>query len=135
MVALDKAILLWVVGSTDQDFDTQAGPKAEQSSRKITARWAPHPAGVPIQSDPLGTTILRQRASDRLQGRFRREIGPYMGRQEHRGPLIDDIEGLHHMLPLAIWLGGNRAHVGCPSICQQVMGAGRSTGSRMAFLC
>jgi hypothetical protein len=42
---------------------------------------------------------------------FRREIGTHMSIEQHRGSGIDEIEGLHHMLPFAIGIGRNAADV------------------------
>ena len=62
IVALDKAILLWVMRSTDLDVDAQTGAKADQSRGKITALGTADPARIAIQGDAGGTSILRESA-------------------------------------------------------------------------
>ena len=54
-----------------------------------------------------------------------------MGIEKHRGTSINDVEGLDHMLLLAIRIGRDTPDIGYQSICQQVMGAGRSRGRWM----
>jgi hypothetical protein len=113
---------------TDLDLDAQASPKADQSGWKITARWTPNPARVAIQGDPFRSPILRQCGCQGFQCRFRREIGTDMGIEQDRGPRVNDIERLDHVLSLPARISGDTTDIGCQSICQQVMGAGRSSG-------
>ena len=60
VVAFDKTILLGVMRITDVDLDAETGAKAQQGSRKVTARWAAHPARIAVQGDALGPTIPGQ---------------------------------------------------------------------------
>ncbi len=66
VVALDKTILLGVMRITDVDLDAETGPKAQEGGRKVTARWAAHPARVAVQGDALGADHTWPRYSPRL---------------------------------------------------------------------
>ena len=57
VVPFDKTILLGVMRITDVDLDAETGTKAQQGGRKVTARWAAHPARIAVQGDALGPTI------------------------------------------------------------------------------
>jgi hypothetical protein len=42
---------------------------------------------------------------------FRREIGAHLRIKEDGGSRIDDVERFDHMLPLAVGIGGDAAHI------------------------
>ncbi len=111
VVALDEAILLGLLGVTDDDLDAQTGPKAHQSGGKITARRAAHPAGIAIQGDGAGTAIPGQGEGEGLQSGFGREISPHMGIEQHRGAGINDVEGLDHMLAFALGVSRHAGNI------------------------
>ena len=58
VVAFDKAVLLGMVRSTKVNLDAQTGPKTDQGSRKITARWTAHPARIAIERNAFGAAVL-----------------------------------------------------------------------------
>ena len=132
MVPLDEPILLGVTRRTDLDINAQTGTKAQQGRRKVTACRTSNPSGIPIQGDLVWQTILGQGQCQGRESRFRRKIGADVSIQQHRGTHINDVEGLHDVLPLAIRIGGHTAHI-FESICQHVIGAGRSCGSCTGF--
>src|SRR5947209_10270854 len=80
--------------------------KRNRAAGKSLRFWAANPAGIAIQSDTCGSTILRQRTGQRLQRRFSGEIGAHMCIEEYGGAGVDDVERFDHMLPLALGISG-----------------------------
>jgi len=95
------------MGIADDHRYTQYMTKAEKRGRKIAALWSSQPTGVAIQGDGARQPVLLERLRDRLQSRFCRKIGADRARDEHGGSLIDDVEGLDHMLLFALRVGWN----------------------------
>ena len=71
----------------------------------------PREPHITVHDHAYGTTIALKRLDKGLSSYFSGEIGSHLGIEQHRGAEVWDGEGLHPMRPLALWLGGDGAHV------------------------
>ncbi len=76
-------------------------------------------------------TLLAQEVHHRLQCSFSVEIRMSLRAEEDGSPGIDEVEHFHHVLALAVGIGGDRGGVECASICTSSRGSRSSNGFRL----
>jgi hypothetical protein len=104
-------------------------PSADQSGWKITACWtADESRGSRSKVRRWGRPYFAKVIARAAKAESGREIGTEMGIEQHGGSGIDEIERLHYLLPFAVGIVPCPLPMSLKSICQQVMGAGRSIG-------
>jgi hypothetical protein len=112
VIALDKGVLLGMMGITDLHLDPNILAETHKGGGKITAlRTADESSGSRSMVTASGKPWVRKLSATASRAVSAVRVGANLGTEEQRGAHIDHIAGFQHMLLLAIRIGRGTGNI------------------------
>jgi len=121
-------IEIWAMRRTDIGDNLQAQQEAQESGGEIATTGQALPSGVTIEGDAIRLALLPKHLCHGLESGLSMKMGVNVRSHQDGGSHIHDIQNFDHMLLLAIRISRDGGGVECASICQLLIGSGRSRG-------